>query len=168
MREYSENYSWAGLYVVRMDHLLCRCDTKYRIRKANFNCIFKIKIMVWRFFQNLTNLSNQGKNSLYVVSNFFSSLFKIFIWYMFHFFWFSLKRSIAVPFHHKCVYISVYLYCELHGGSLFRTFNSYSFNFNVCGELPDQEASSFCDFWKLTSCKFHHIFPFLTQANLFF
>ena len=56
---------------------------------------------------------------------------------------------------------------ELHGGGLFRTFNSYnSFNFNgglrkrriraiVCVELPAREASIFCDFL------FHRIYMYL-------
>ena len=38
----------------------------------------------------------------------------------------------------------------------------------VCGKLPGREASSFCDFWKLTSCDFTTFFNFLTQANLCF
>ena len=31
-----------------------------------------------------------------------------------------------------------------------------------------QEASSFCDFWKLTSCDLTAFFSLLTQANLCF
>ena len=38
----------------------------------------------------------------------------------------------------------------------------------VSGKLPAQVASSFCDFWKLTSCDFTLLFSFLTQANLCF
>ena len=58
---------------------------------------------------------------------------------------------------------------ELHGGSLFRTFNSYSFNFSsglrtrripafVCFELPAREASSFCEFLKIDLLQFHRIY----------
>ena len=63
---------------------------------------------------------------------------------------------------------------ELHGGSLFRTFNSYSISMMgyvtavlafVCSKLPAREASSFCDFWQLTSCDFTAFFSFLTRAN---
>ena len=67
---------------------------------------------------------------------------------------------------------------ELHGGSLFRTFNSYSFNFNdglrkrrtgfVCFELPAREASSFCEFWKLTSCDFITFISSLIKVNFCF
>ena len=35
-------------------------------------------------------------------------------------------------------------------------------------ELRVREASSFCDFWKLTSCNFTLFYHFLTQANVFF
>ena len=58
---------------------------------------------------------------------------------------------------------------ELDGGGLFRTFNSYSLNFNgglrkrrraiVCFELPAREASSFCDIRKLTSAISSHLSP---------
>ena len=47
---------------------------------------------------------------------------------------------------------------------LFRTFNSYLFNFSgglrkrctgfCLLRTPSLEASSFCDFWKMTSCEF--------------
>ena len=59
-------------------------------------------------------------------------------------------------------------------------FNSYMYLFNFNGELckrrisfclwqtPSREASSFCDFWKLTSCDFTRFFSFFTQANLCF
>ena len=35
-----------------------------------------------------------------------------------------------------------------------------------CCEFPAREASSFCDFYKMTSCDFTAFFSFLTQANL--
>ena len=35
-------------------------------------------------------------------------------------------------------------------------------------ELRAQEMSSFCDFWKITSCEFTLFYSFLTQANNFF
>ena len=62
---------------------------------------------------------------------------------------------------------------ELHGGSLFRTFN---FNGGlrkrrtgyVCFELPTREASSFCDFWKLTSCDFIAFISSLIEVNFIF
>ena len=34
-------------------------------------------------------------------------------------------------------------------------------------ELRAREASSFCDFWKITSCDFTLFCSFLTQANVF-
>ena len=34
----------------------------------------------------------------------------------------------------------------------------------VCFELPDREPSSFCDFWKFTSCDFTEFFSFLTEV----
>ena len=37
----------------------------------------------------------------------------------------------------------------------------------VCFELPAREASSFCDFWKLTSCDFI-AFISLIEANFWF
>ena len=33
-------------------------------------------------------------------------------------------------------------------------------------ELHAREASSFCDFWKMTSCDFTLFYSFLTQANI--
>ena len=36
----------------------------------------------------------------------------------------------------------------------------------VCGKPGAREASSFCDFWKMTSCDFTAFFFILTQANL--
>ena len=64
---------------------------------------------------------------------------------------------------------------ELHGGGLFRTFNSYSFNFNgvlhkhrTGFELPAREASNFCDFWKFTSCDFIAFISPLIEVNFFF
>ena len=36
----------------------------------------------------------------------------------------------------------------------------------VCIKLPGREASSFCDFFNLTSCDFTAFFSFLTPANL--
>ena len=38
----------------------------------------------------------------------------------------------------------------------------------VCGKLPAQEANSFCDFWKMTSCNFITFFSYLTWAYLCF
>ena len=38
----------------------------------------------------------------------------------------------------------------------------------VRGELPAQETSNFCDFFKLTSCNFTTFFSFLAQANICF
>ena len=38
----------------------------------------------------------------------------------------------------------------------------------VHAELRGQETSSFCDFWKVTSCDFTPFHSFLTQANIFF
>ena len=35
-------------------------------------------------------------------------------------------------------------------------------------ELCAREASSFCHFWKMTSCEFTLFYLFLTQANIFF
>ena len=35
-------------------------------------------------------------------------------------------------------------------------------------KLRAQEASSFCDFWKMTSCNFTLFYSFLTQANVWF
>ena len=55
---------------------------------------------------------------------------------------------------------------NLHGGSLFRTFNSYSFTMSMAGyvtavlafvraELCGRETSIFCDFWQVTyNCDF--------------
>ena len=37
----------------------------------------------------------------------------------------------------------------------------------VLGKLEARETSSFCDFWKVTSCNFTAFFSILTQANLF-
>ena len=66
---------------------------------------------------------------------------------------------------------------ELHGSSLFRIFNSYSFNLNgwlyvsavpafVCGELP-AGASSFCE--KNDLLRFHRIFLLFDPSKpLFF
>ena len=38
----------------------------------------------------------------------------------------------------------------------------------VCFELPAREASSFCDFWKLTSCNFFAFISSLTEENFSF
>ena len=38
----------------------------------------------------------------------------------------------------------------------------------VCFELPAREASSFCDFWKLTSCDFIAFISSLIEVNFFF
>ena len=35
----------------------------------------------------------------------------------------------------------------------------------VCFELPAREASSFCDFWKLTSCDFIAFISSLIEVN---
>ena len=67
---------------------------------------------------------------------------------------------------------------ELHGAGLFRTFNSYSFNFNgglrkrrtgyfVCFELPAREASNFCDFLKIDLCDFIAFISSLIEVNFF-
>ena len=67
-------------------------------------------------------------------------------------------------------------------GSLFRTFNSSSFNFNsghyvnavraiVCFELPAREASSLCRFLKIDLNSFDlssHLSPFDTSKLVFF
>ena len=37
----------------------------------------------------------------------------------------------------------------------------------VCSNLPAQEASSFCDFWKLTSCDFTSFFSFFLLKQTF-
>ena len=60
----------------------------------------------------------------------------------------------------------------------FRTFNSYLFNFNdrfncctqifVRAELCARKPSSYCDFWKMTSCDFTAFYTFLTLANFCF
>ena len=62
-------------------------------------------------------------------------------------------------------------------GRLFRTFNSYSFNFKggLCnhrtGYCPYRaqswEASSFCDFWKITSCDFTYLILFDSSKRKF-
>ena len=60
---------------------------------------------------------------------------------------------------------------------LFRTFDCYSISKAgyvttvlaiVRTELRDREASSFCDFWKMTSCEFTFFYSFLTRANIIF
>ena len=38
----------------------------------------------------------------------------------------------------------------------------------VCFELPAREASSVCDFWKLTSCDFIALSPLSLKSTLFF
>ena len=38
----------------------------------------------------------------------------------------------------------------------------------VCFELPAREASSFCDFWKLTSYDFIAFISSLIEVNFFF
>ena len=38
----------------------------------------------------------------------------------------------------------------------------------VCFEIPAREASSFCDFWKLTSCNFIATISSMIEVNLFF
>ena len=38
----------------------------------------------------------------------------------------------------------------------------------VCFELPAREASSFCDFWKLTSCDFIAFISSLIELNFSF
>ena len=38
----------------------------------------------------------------------------------------------------------------------------------VCFELPAQEASSFCDFWKLTSCDFVAFISSMIEVNFCF
>ena len=38
----------------------------------------------------------------------------------------------------------------------------------VCFELPAREASSFCDFWKLTSCDFITFISSLIEVNFFY
>ena len=38
----------------------------------------------------------------------------------------------------------------------------------VCFELPAREASSFCDFWKLTSCDFIAFISSLIEVNFCF
>ena len=38
----------------------------------------------------------------------------------------------------------------------------------VCFELPDREASNFCDFWKFTSCDFIAFISFLIEVNFCF
>ena len=38
----------------------------------------------------------------------------------------------------------------------------------VCFELPAWEASSFCDFWKLTSCDFIAFISSLIELNFCF
>ena len=38
----------------------------------------------------------------------------------------------------------------------------------VCFKLPAREASSFCDFWKLTSCDFIAFIPSLIEVNFCF
>ena len=37
----------------------------------------------------------------------------------------------------------------------------------VCGKLGAREASSFCDFWKITSCDITAFFSILIKSNLF-
>ena len=66
---------------------------------------------------------------------------------------------------------------ELHGASPFRTFISYSFNFNggLCNCLtsfcllrtPSPEGKHFLWFWKLTSCDFTAFFSFLSEVILY-
>ena len=67
---------------------------------------------------------------------------------------------------------------ELHGGGLFRTFNSYSFNFN--GELrkrrtgycllrtPSPRGKQFVWFLKLTSCNFIAFISSLIEVTFVF
>ena len=38
----------------------------------------------------------------------------------------------------------------------------------VCFELPAQEASNFCDFWKLTSCDFIAFISSLIEVKFWF
>ena len=38
----------------------------------------------------------------------------------------------------------------------------------LCFELPALEASSFCDFWKLTSCDFIAFISTFIEVNLIF
>ena len=38
----------------------------------------------------------------------------------------------------------------------------------VCYELPAREASSFCDFWKFSSCDFIAFISYLSEVNFFF
>ena len=68
---------------------------------------------------------------------------------------------------------------ELHGDSLFRTFNSYSFDFNgrLCNcrtgfcpwRAPSPGGEQFCDFFKMTTCNFIAFFSFFgTSKPLFF
>ena len=40
--------------------------------------------------------------------------------------------------------------------------------FFSAGVLPAREASSFCDFWKMTSCNFTTFVSFVTLVNLCF
>ena len=65
-------------------------------------------------------------------------------------------------------------------GRLLRTFNRYSFSFKggLCNrrtvlaivrtKLCAREASSFWDFWKVTSCDFTLVYSFLTHSNVWF
>ena len=70
---------------------------------------------------------------------------------------------------------------ELHGGSLYSEHSIALHSISmagyattvpafVCFRLPAREASSFCDFWKLTSCDFTAFFSLLTEVhvNLYF
>ena len=67
---------------------------------------------------------------------------------------------------------------ELHGGSLFRTFNSYSFNFNgglrKCRtgfcllQTPRPRGKQFLWFLKIDLLQFHHIYLLSDWSKLFF
>ena len=67
---------------------------------------------------------------------------------------------------------------ELHGGSLFRTFNSYSFNFNgglrkrrtgfCLLRTPSPRGKHFLWFWNLTSCDFFAFISSFIEVNFFF
>ena len=67
---------------------------------------------------------------------------------------------------------------KLHGGSLFRTFNSYSFNFNggLCKRrtafcllrTPSPRGQQFLLFLKIDLLRFHHIYLLFDWSKLWF
>ena len=92
---------------------------------------------------------------------------------------FAKKEKNAMKLQKVTFQKSQKLFAEnLAKGRLFRTFNSYSFNFKggLCNrrtgyivhtELLAWEVSSFCDFWKMT-CDFTLFYSFLTKENIIF